>query len=108
MVGGGGAPEQGERMFEETGLRPGELSLDYQSEASCDGAPSADSDAEDSAEGGDDNFKDSSGEDSGAEEEAEDSEAGAGPVPFFEAGPALTHGPAPTTPTVSAVCVGRG
>ena len=54
MVGGGGAPEQGERMFEETGLRPGELSLDYQSEASCDGAPSADSDAEDSAEGGDD------------------------------------------------------
>ena len=36
------------------GLRPGELSLDYQSEASCDGAPSADSDAEDSAEGGDD------------------------------------------------------
>ena len=54
MVGGGGAPEQGERMFEETGLRPGELSLDYHSEASCDGAPSADSDAEDSAEGGDD------------------------------------------------------
>ena len=54
MVGGGGAPAQGERMFEETGLRPGELSLDYQSEASRDGAPSADSDAEDSAEGGDD------------------------------------------------------
>jgi len=59
------------------------------------------------AEGADDNFKDSSGEDSGAEEEAEETEAGAGPVPFFEAGPALTHGPARTTPTVSAVCVGR-